>query len=80
MEAAQNQLKGAGSGTIALLVIFGIIMMIPATYPGFVYIRFFCDETEARLQKLPCAHISVMIFLGIACICAFAAGAYVLGV
>jgi len=49
--------------------------MIPVTYPGIVYIRFFCDETdEDRLQKLPCAHYAIMVFNILACVGSFATG------
>ena len=53
----QNAVGAASSGAIAIVVLVGIFIVVPALLPGILYIRYFCQESEDRLQKLRWAHI-----------------------
>ena len=45
------------------IIIFSLIMIIPAAAPGYIYIRYFCDSKNVeRLLQLPIAHYCLIGF------------------
>ena len=45
------------------IIVFSLILVIPATAPGYFYIRYFCDkDNHDRVAQLPIAHYCLIAF------------------
>merc|ERR1712070_993441 len=64
----KEALNGASTGGVVMLVLIGILIIIPALLPGILYIRYFCQESEDRLNKLPWAHMIWVVLATLGCI------------
>ena len=57
-----KEIKQASQGAIVTAVVIALLVVVVFSAPGIIYIRFFCQETQSRLNMLPCAQVFNLCF------------------